>query len=524
MTTLAHVAPVVTINEAPLADPWLAQLVGMRLERAIGLVGRGTLRFSDPGYAISAGGPFKIGAPVRIGLRGGGLLMNATVTGVSLEQSISDHPELVIVIDDAAQKLASGTHTEAYVQSRWSDIISAIAARNGLSARVSATASVEKYTLQAGTDLAFLDGIVQRAGMMWWLDGPGADVLRVEKAGTSSGSVTLRLAEDLQAFSVQASAVDPAGGNGSGAGPLGVLATSGGAVVASGTCAVNDAIKPAVTLTIDEAGPASGSYQVRQVEHLYAQGEFHTRFVAGDPLSGTVVEPTGLPRPEPGLLVSGLLIGAVTNIDDPESLGRVRLHYPGVSNTLDTPWARVAVPTGSAPLRPAVNDEVVVGFEGDDMRRPIVIGVLSTQAGPAAANDAIVTPRLTSRGGNTVELVDATAGTVDHISIGLAGGKGSIRLGADSLDIEIPPGKPLRIRAGKARFEIAADGSVTIAGRNVSIKAEQAVSIEATAQMTAKSSGTTNVEGTKVHVKGIATTSVEAGAQLALKGGMVAIN
>lgn len=425
MTTLAGIAPVVTINEAPLADPWLGQLVGMRLERAIGVVGRGTLRFRDPGYAISAGGPFKLGAPVRIGLRGGGLLMNATVTGVSLEQSISDHPELVIGIDDAAQKLARGPRTEAYVHSRWSDIISAIAARNGLSARVSATASVEKYTLQAGTDLAFLDGIVQRAGMMWWLDGPGADVLRVEKAGTSSGSVTLRLADDLQAFAVQASAVDPAEGQ--------TTEWGGGAVMASGTCAVNDAIKPAVTLTIDQAGPASGRYQVRQVEHVYTQGDFQTRFVAGDSLSGTVVE----------------------------SAGR---------------------------------------------------------------NDEIVTPRLTSRGGNTVELVDAAEGTVDHISIGLAGGKGSIRLGADGLDIEIPPGQPLRISAGKARFEVAADGSVTIAGRNVSIKAEQAVCIEATAQLTAKSSGTTNVEGTKVHVKGIATTSVEAGAQLALKGGMVAIN
>jgi uncharacterized protein involved in type VI secretion and phage assembly len=500
MTALAAIAPVVTINGSPLAGERLSRLIGMRLERAIGLVGRGTLRFSDPGYEISSGGLFKLGAPVRISVAGGGLLMNATVTGVTLEQSMSDYPELVVAIDDVAQKLACGRRTETDLHGRWSEVISAIAARNGLAARVGATGPVERYTVQADSDLAFLNGIVERAGLMWWLDGPGADVLRVEKAGTSSGSVTLRLADDLESFSVQAS-VPPE------VAPITTAADTdwaAGAVVASGACAVNDAIKPAVTLTIEQAGPASGSYQVRQVEHIYTQRGFQTRFVAGDPQPRIVADPhdrRSSPPIDPGRAVPGLLIGEVTNDVDPDSLGRIQLTDPGAEpgERTERIWARR---TGAS-RAPAVGDKVVVGFEGGDSRRPIIVGVLR----------------------NAVDELDAGARTLGALATGHTGpGAGEIRQDADRLDIEVPSGSPLCIRAGKARFEIDADGSVTIAGLNVTIKAERAVTIEATAQMTAKSCGTTNVEGTKVRVRGLATTSVEGGAHLALKGGMVAIN
>ena len=68
MTGLDPVAPAITVDGAPLPNKWLDLLVGMRLERAIGMVGRGTLRFVDPGYALSAGGPFGVGTQVLRGV------------------------------------------------------------------------------------------------------------------------------------------------------------------------------------------------------------------------------------------------------------------------------------------------------------------------------------------------------------------------------------------------------------------------------------------------------------------------
>ncbi len=588
MTGLDPVAPAITVDGAPLPNKWLDLLVGMRLERAIGMVGRGTLRFVDPGYALSAGGPFGVGTQVRISLHGGGLLMNATVTAVSLEQSAGDHPKLVVVIDDVARKLTRGTRVETYVQVTWSDVIRTVASRNGLKTAVSAIAGVQEYVLQAGSDLAVLDSIAERAGLMWWVDGAEGDELHVDKAGKSNGSVALQLTDDLLTFSVRASGLHPTEVNvqgwdagqqqplqakrpvnasvtarsdfvdsfvvsGNKLGPA-VVVVSGqnvqtgadatavatsleegwaaAAVVARGSCHVNAAIKPTVALTIRQAGPASGNYRVSQVEHVYTPRGFHTRFVAGDSRPPSLVDSLTAPRTDAGFLVPGLLIGKVTNIDDPDSLGRVKVKYPGISGEAESTWARIAT-LGAGPSRgmvfqPEVNDEVLVGFEGGDSRRPLVLGGLYSKQNKLDAwgvkQGKVVSRRITSRTGNFVELADAEGSAVDHILLQLAGGKGTVLLGADKLDVEVPQGNPVTIKAGEAKFEIAKDGSVTIEGTNVTIKAKAKVNIEGTGGLTAKSSATTAVEGLQVQVKGQAMTSVEGGGQLALKGGMVAIN
>jgi len=588
MTGLDPVAPAITVDGAPLPNNWLDLLVGMRLERAIGMVGRGTLRFVDPGYALSAGGPFGVGAQVRISLHGGGLLMNAAVTAVSLEQSAGDHPELVVVIDDIARKLTRGTCVKTYAQVTWSDVIRTIASRSGLKTVVAATAGVQEYVLQAGSDLAVLDSIAERAGLMWWVDGAGGDELHVDKAGKSNGSVALQLTEDLLTFSVRASGLHPTEVNVQGwdadrqqalqaQRPVKASATARSdfvnafvvpekqlgsaavvvsgqsvqtgadatavassleeswataAVVARGSCHVNAAIKPTVALTIKQAGPASGSYRVSQVEHVYSQRGFHTRFVAGDSRPPSLVGSLTAPRKDAGFLVPGLLIGQVTNINDPDSLGRVKVKYPGISDEVESTWARIAT-LGAGPSRgmvfqPEVNDEVLVGFEAGDSRRPLVLGGLYSKVNKldswGVKQGKVASRRITSRTGNFVELADAAGSDVDHILLQLAGGKGTVLLGADKLDVEVPQGNPVTIKAGQAKFEIAKDGSVTIEGTNVTIKAKAKVNIEGTGGLSAKSSAITAVEGMQVQVKGQAMASVEGGGQLALKGGMVAIN
>ena len=587
MTALAPLAPAITVNGAPLPTKWLELLVGLRLERAIGMVGRGTLRFVDPGYVMSAGGPFGIGKVVRVSLHGGELLMCGTVTGVSLEQSAGDHPELVVVIDDAAHKLTRGTRVETYLQVSWADVIGAIASRCGLKRVVPATSGVQEYVMPAGGDLTFLDSIAERAGLMWWIDGSGGDELHVDKAGKSSGAVMLQLTDDLLTFSVRASGLHPGevdvqawnadrqeptqaqsaqragdtarsdfvndyvlSANHLGPAPVRVtrqqalngadataLATAleeswtASAVVARGTCHVNAAIKPTVQLTIKQAGPASGTYLVSSVEHVYTRRGFHTRFVAGDGRPRTLVDALAAPV-DAGFRVPGLVIGKVTNIDDPDSLGRVKLKYPGVSSDVESPWARIAT-LGAGPSRgmvfqPEVNDEVLVGFEGADSRRPVVLGGLYSKVNPLDAwgvkNGKVAGRRITARGGSFVELADADGGAVDHILLKLAANKGSVLLGADKLEVEVPFGNPVSITAGEAKFEIAKDGSITIEGTNVTIKAKSKVAIEGNAGLSAKSSAITSVEGMQVQVKGQAMTSVEGSGQLALKGGMVAIN
>ena len=77
---------------------------------------------------------------------------------------------------------------------------------------------------------------------------------------------------------------------------------------------------------------------------------------------------------------SGVVVGIVTDNDDPERLGRVKLRFPSLSADYESHWARVAAPGNGASRGtvwiPEVNDEVLVAFEGGDRQRPFVLGGL----------------------------------------------------------------------------------------------------------------------------------------------------
>ena len=83
-------------------------------------------------------------------------------------------------------------------------------------------------------------------------------------------------------------------------------------------------------------------------------------------------------QPEERDWSSSLVVGVVTNNNDPEQMGRVRVKYPSLSDTEESAWARIATPSaGNARgllMLPQANEEVIVGFEHGDARRPIVVG------------------------------------------------------------------------------------------------------------------------------------------------------
>ena len=59
-------------------------------------------------------------------------------------------------------------------------------------------------------------------------------------------------------------------------------------------------------------------------------------------------------------------------------MGRVRVKYPSLSDSEESAWARIATPSaGNARgllMLPQPDEEVIVGFEHGDTRRPIVVG------------------------------------------------------------------------------------------------------------------------------------------------------
>jgi phage protein D/phage baseplate assembly protein gpV len=588
-TTIGAIAPVITAAGAALQPDVLDKLIQVRIQRAANLMGRATLRFGDSGFELSARDTFSLGTEIVISQPDAGTLFTGAVTGVDLEQLTGSLPELVIIADDNAYKLTRGTHVDTYLQGTYTQALSTLAGRTGIQISYKPSGLTMDYLLQAGSDLDFLNAVADRLGYAWYVDETG--MLHVEPLSAGTPVATLTLGANLQEFSVRASGLRPTavsvyGWNsdqqtdvtdsstqtsgetptflskytaGAPASQLTSATTavtqprpltaaeakvladaryddwSSAAIVARGSASVNSAIKPGVTVTVKDAGPASGNYLVTEVEHTYDKSGFSTKFVSGSRHPARLVDTLGREAADPGFTMFGLVVGVVTDNNDPDSAGRVKVRYTGVSGQVESPWARVvtlgAGPSRGAVFNPEINDEVLVGFEHGDTRRPVVIGGLFSTQNTLPTGSAYVAEgqvnyrRIASRKNHIVEFADGAQPAQQHVLLQLGTAAHKLRLGADRFDIEVEQGKGLTIKAGSAKFDISSAGDVTIEGNNVTIKANAAVTVQGQTQATVKSEVQTVVQSSaEVQVKANATTSVEATGPLTLKGAVVAIN
>ena len=76
----------------------------------------------------------------------------------------------------------------------------------------------------------------------------------------------------------------------------------------------------------------------------------------------------------------GVEVGIVTNVQDPQKLGRIKVQLPRLPGGPESDWARVAQPAAGAGRGfywlPEVGDEVLIAFELGQANRPYVIGAL----------------------------------------------------------------------------------------------------------------------------------------------------
>ena len=117
--------------------------------------------------------------------------------------------------------------------------------------------------------------------------------------------------------------------------------------------------------------------------------------------------------------IFGVVVGIVTNNNDPEGIGRVKVRFPWLSGTDESAdesaWARIAASMAGkgrgAYFLPEVDDEVLVAFDHGDIRFPYVLGALwnGQDQPPAANNDGKNNLRLIqSRSGHIIRLDDTS--------------------------------------------------------------------------------------------------------------------
>jgi uncharacterized protein involved in type VI secretion and phage assembly len=76
----------------------------------------------------------------------------------------------------------------------------------------------------------------------------------------------------------------------------------------------------------------------------------------------------------------GVIPGIVESLNDPEGLGRIRVHFPHLQGENRSFWASVAAPMAGKNrgvfFQPETEDEVLVAFDEGDPQHPYIVGFL----------------------------------------------------------------------------------------------------------------------------------------------------
>jgi uncharacterized protein involved in type VI secretion and phage assembly len=141
-------------------------------------------------------------------------------------------------------------------------------------------------------------------------------------------------------------------------------------------------------------------------------------------------------------------------------------------------WARLATLMGGnnrgSWFIPDVNDEVLIGFEGGDARRPYVVGGLwnGSDSAPETMDGAGKNPKKVLRSRNGVKItLDDTDGQEQLILETPGGQKITLKDGASSVEIDDANGNSLKMES--SGVTLTSSGKVTINASTMEISASQ---------------------------------------------------
>jgi phage protein D/phage baseplate assembly protein gpV len=288
----------------------------------------------------------------------------------------------------------------------------------------------------------------------------------------------------------------------------------------------------------------SGSYYVTEARHIWNRDGYTVKFQVSGRNPYTIRHL--LQGKEPALnRINGVVVGVITNLKDPEKLGRVQVKYPWMPKLngadLSSNWARLTITGGGKDrgifFTPEVNDEVLVAFEHGDPSFPFIVGVLwnKTDKPPVGTAEIVsgsgeVNQRIVrSRSGHTI-ILDDTKGK-EQIIIQDKTAKNSITINSKDNSMTIKT---------EGDFIIQAGGKFTVTSKSdFSVKSQAKGAIEATSSMEVKGQSATvkagsselglqasgaALKGMKVDVQANTQASIQGNAMVQIQGGIVKIN
>ncbi len=543
---------IIKVDGAEVQPQVMARLAGLTVDQHSHLPYMFTLRFVDSDLNLLDHGPFDLtkGVEIQAQTEEGKpfTLIHGEITALEPEFAEGMVAELVVRGFDRLHRLYRVTRSKAYLNVKDSDLASEIARSAGLNAKVDTTSMVYDHVFQHNqSDLAFLSQRAWRIGYECFVED---GTLYFRKPSTSAGPVNLHWGDNLLSFhprmtlseqvdevvvkgwdvekqqpivgraqsgSLYAGLQEPKDGaawaQNFGNGRLvlvdlpvasqaeaDALASarldeiSGAFVEAEGVALRRPDIRAGQAVTIKALGERfSGTYLVTSATHVYTPEGLRTRFrVSGARtglLANQIEQERGVDR------WPGVVLGLVTNTDDPLHWGRVKLKFPWLSDEAESAWARVmGAGAGSEAGQynlPDVGDEVLVAFEHGDFSRPFVLGGvwngqadIPPEAAKAKTGEAPLIRTWRSRKGHHITFYDQSDGkveivSVDGRSITLDDKKKTITLKTSGVEVTIEDNQ----------LSIESQGQVNIkAASNLKIEANGNLDIQASGNVTIKGS------------------------------------
>jgi phage baseplate assembly protein V len=193
----------------------------------------------------------------------------------------------------------------------------------------------------------------------------------------------------------------------------------------------------------------------------------------------------------------GVVVGIVTNNQDPAGMHRVKVRFPWLSKEVESNWARVAAPmTGKdrgTYFLPEVDDEVVVAFEHGQVDHPFVVGSLwnGQDNAPESNADGQNNHRtIKSRSGHVLRFNDKAGGETIEIIDRTGSNKIIIDSAANTITIEAQSDITIKSVTGK----------LTMQANGIEMKSQLGVSVEAATSMDLKANAVVTVKGAMIRL------------------------
>jgi phage protein D len=545
------------LSGAAIPEEVMANLHSVVVDQQAHLPSMFVLRFHDPNLELLDKGPFDLTKEVEISAEsqaGGNItLIKGEITALEPEFREGMIAQLVLRGYDKSHRLFRETRSRAFLNVKDSDLANEIANAAGLKPKVDTTSTVYEHVFQHNqSDLEFLRRRAWRIGYECFTM---EDQLFFRKPPQGSAELTLTWGGDLISFMPRMSLAeqvdevivrgwDPAKKeavvgkavngrlypktgmeqNGSGlAKPFGsgkrvivdepvisqaeadALAAarmdeiSGAFLEAEGIAYRRPEINAGRMVKLDALGKRfSGVYLVTGATHTYTPSGLRTTFQVRGARTGLLTEQMiGF---LPDKTWPGIVPAIVTNNDDPEKWGRVKVKFPWLTNDAESHWARLVAP-GAGPEAgfasiPEVGDEVAVAFAYGDFSQPYVLGgvwngtaPLPPETASASSGEQALVRTWRSRKGNRIVLFDNSE---------------------KRIEIRTTDGRTITIDDAKRQL------SVKVPGVEINLK-DQKLTVTSDAEITIKS-------GSSLKIESSGNLDIRASGQLNLKGSMVNIN